>query len=164
MSVVRSLILRGSIAAVVLAAPAVAVFEGKILSTYADPAAIPTICMGHTATAARVTQRAPAECDAILTVELLEHNADLRECVKREMPPRVEAAFTSAVYNLGVPAICNSQTGSMLKDGQWDAACNRLTLWDKARVGGVLVPLPGLTKRRAAERTMCLTGVWPNVG
>ena len=30
---------------------------------------------------------------------------------------------------------------------------------DKARVGGQLVPLPGLTKRRAAERDVCLEGL-----
>lgn len=161
---IKSLVIRGSIAAVVLAAPAVTVFEGVRQSTYSDPVAVATICMGHTATAARAQKRTLPECEAILTVELLEHNAELRECVGREMPLRVEAAFTSAVYNLGVSAICNSQTGSLLKDGAWDAACERLLLWDKARVAGVLVPLRGLTKRRQAERTMCLTGNWPHVG
>ena len=38
------------------------------------------------------------------------------------------------------------------------AACNQLPRWDNARIAGVLVPLPGLTKRRAAERTLCLQG------
>ncbi len=161
---VRSLVLRGSIAAAVLAVPAVIQFEGTVLTTYQDPVGIPTNCMGHTATAARIKQRTLPECEAILTVELLEHNAELRECVGRDMPLRVEAAFTSAVYNLGVSAICNSQTGSLLKDGAWEAACDRLLLWDKARIAGTLVSLNGLKKRRAAERTMCLTGQWPNVG
>src|SRR5690606_32946207 len=134
MSAVRSLLLGGSLVVALAAVPTVAVFEGTALTTYQDAVKVSTICAGHTSTAAIVKERNGEECKAILTMELLEYNGGLRQCVGREMPLRVEIAFTSAVYNLGVAAICNSQTGSLLKDGQWDAACNRLPLWDKARI------------------------------
>ena len=29
-------------------------------------------------------------------------------------------------------------------------------MWDKARIGGALTTLPGLTRRRIAERDLCL--------
>ena len=35
---------------------------------------------------------------------------------------------------------------------------DQLVRWDKSTVAGVSVRLPGLTKRRAAERAICLEG------
>jgi GH24 family phage-related lysozyme (muramidase) len=46
----------------------------------------------------------------------------------------------------------------MLYKGDLIGACNQLPRWDKASVGGIMVSLPGLSKRRAAERDLCLTG------
>ena len=44
-----------------------------------------------------------------------------------------------------------------LKAGKIAEACDQLPRWNKATIGGRLVELPGLTKRRAAERALCLT-------
>ena len=70
------------------------------------------------------------------------------------------AAFGDAVYNLGPTIACNKQKSTaarLLDAGDLDGACNQLPRWDKARVGGVMVSLPGLTKRRAKEREVCLS-------
>lgn len=45
-----------------------------------------------------------------------------------------------------------------LEAGDYQGACDQLVRWDKARVAGVMVSLPGLTKRRAKERDLCLSG------
>ena len=47
----------------------------------------------------------------------------------------------------------------MLQAGDLAGACDQLTRWNKATVGGVLVELPGLTKRRHAARELCIKGV-----
>jgi GH24 family phage-related lysozyme (muramidase) len=35
----------------------------------------------------------------------------------------------------------------------------QLPRWNKARIAGVAVALPGLTKRRNAEMTLCMKGL-----
>lgn len=43
-----------------------------------------------------------------------------------------------------------------LNAGDRSCACKELLKWDKGRVNGELVVLPGLAKRRAAEMKVCL--------
>jgi GH24 family phage-related lysozyme (muramidase) len=52
-----------------------------------------------------------------------------------------------------------STAARYLRAGKLKEACNELPKWDKARVAGVLVSLPGLTKRRALEKETCLQGI-----
>ena len=42
--------------------------------------------------------------------------------------------------------------------GDLAGACQQLPRWNKARVAGAMVELPGLTKRRAAEMALCMEG------
>ena len=51
-----------------------------------------------------------------------------------------------------------STAARMLKAGDIAGACQQLPRWDKASVGGVMVSLPGLTKRRAKEMALCMEG------
>ena len=48
----------------------------------------------------------------------------------------------------------------LLAAKEYEAACRQLPRWDKARVAGQLVSLPGLTKRRNVEMRVCLEGLW----
>ena len=75
------------------------------------------------------------------------------------LPDHVLAAFADAVYNIGPRIACDSSRSNaarLLKSGRHKDACRELPKWNKASVGGSMVPLPGLTKRRAAEMTLCL--------
>jgi GH24 family phage-related lysozyme (muramidase) len=75
-------------------------------------------------------------------------------------PVNVLAAFGDAVYNIGPRIACDttaSTAARKLQGQDWEGACRELPKWDKARIGGVLVPLPGLTKRRAKEMALCLS-------
>lgn len=144
--------------ATALAVPA----EGLRQMAYRDPPGILTVCYGHTGADVVPGRRySLAECRGLL-------DADMRravEVVERCAPQRPEpvvAAFADAVYNLGPAIACDpsySTAARLLQAGDLRGACDQLPRWDKARMGGVLVALPGLTRRRAAEQQLCLTGV-----
>jgi GH24 family phage-related lysozyme (muramidase) len=151
--------------ATALAIPA----EGLRQVAYYDPPGILTACRGHTGPDVRAGVRYSLEqCDAWLTADMRAALARVEACVPG-LPPEVLAAFGDAVFNLGPVIACdtaNSQAARYLaryahtRDGDMlRAACEQLPRWDKARVGGVLVALPGLTKRRAEERSLCLGGL-----
>lgn len=64
-------------------------------------------------------------------------------------------ALTSFVYNVGPGGIASTtRVGKALRAHRWHDAADHLLEWDKA--GGV--PVPGLTRRRKAERALFLTG------
>lgn len=140
--------------AVAIAIPA----EGLRTVAYRDPIGIPTICFGSTRGVQMGDRVTVEQCHKMLTAEMLDAVETVDRCLPG-LPVKVLAAFSDAVYNMG-PTITCSNTGStarkLLLAKQYDAACNQLPRWDKARVAGVLVSLPGLTKRRVVERELCL--------
>lgn len=66
------------------------------------------------------------------------------------------AALISFTYNLGLGALQRSSLRMKLNRGEYNSAADEFLMWDKARVGGVLKALPGLTRRRVAERNLFL--------
>lgn len=144
--------------ATVIAIPA----EGIRQFAYYDPPGILTVCYGHTgADVVKKRQYSMDECRALLTADMQQAVAHVERCVPG-LPVPVLAAFSDAVFNLGPGLACSRTTSTaarMLYAGDLVGACNQLPRWDKARVLGAMVALPGLTKRRAAERSLCLTGV-----
>ena len=70
-------------------------------------------------------------------------------------------ALVSFVYNVGIEAYRRSTARRRLNRGDRLGAAEALTWWNKATVGGVLRPVTGLTRRRAAERALFLTPVNP---
>lgn len=144
--------------ATVIAIPA----EGIRQFAYYDPPGILTVCYGHTgADVVAKRKYSMDECNALLTEDMKNAVAIVEKC-QPGLPVPVLAAFSDAVFNLG-PTLACSRTGStaarMLYAGDLAGACNQLPRWDKARVLGAMITLPGLTKRRAAERDLCLTGL-----
>jgi len=98
-----------------------------------------------------------AECKALLTHEMREFVETVDRCAPG-LPPNALAAFSSAAFNVGPALTCGDTTAArLLRQGHWREACDQLPRWNKARVAGQLVELPGLTKRRAAERELCLS-------
>ena len=136
--------------------------EGLRQFAYYDPPGILTVCYGHTGTDVVAKRKYSLdECGALLTTDMQKAVAQVEAC-RPGLPVPVLAAFADAAFNLGPGIACsnaNSTAARMLYVGDLVGACNQLPRWDRARVMGVLVPLPGLTKRRAAERDLCLSGV-----
>lgn len=147
-------------AAVAIATSIAIPAEGLRQYAYYDPPGILTVCYGHTGDVAKGRKYSIAECEQYLTDDMHEAVAMVDQCAP-ELPTEVLAAFADAVFNLGPTIACNtdkSTAARLLSRGDLVGACNQLPRWNKARVMGAMVPLPGLTKRRAAERDLCLQG------
>lgn len=144
--------------AVALAVPA----EGIRRIWYPDTGGIITVCYGHTGPVIdKQKVYSLNECKALLTKDMLYAVQTVDAC-RPGLPINVLAAFSDSVYNLGPTIACNkaeSAAARLLAAGDYTAACNQLPRWNKGRVLGVLVPLPGLTKRREMERQVCLDGL-----
>lgn len=152
----RSAKRRASILAVAaaIAVPA----EGLRQIAYRDPPGILTVCWGSTTNVVPGRVYSIDECRARLDADMGAAVDAVERCVPG-LPPNVVAAFADAVFNMGPTIACdtkNSTAARLLKAGEIAAACQQLPRWDKARIAGQMVSLPGLTKRRAAEKVLCL--------
>ena len=144
-------------AAVAALATAIAVpAEGLRQWAYYDPPGILTVCYGSTKNVVAGKKYSLEECKDRLTADMAEAVAQVESC-HPGLPVQVHAAFADAVFNIGPKVACDSTASRYLAAGRIEEACRELPRWNKARVGGVLVPLPGLTKRRHAEMQLCLS-------
>lgn len=137
--------------------------EGLRQYAYRDVTGLPSVCMGATRVFERGVEMTDhfsvAQCKALLTDEMNRVIDVVNKC-QPGLAPNVLAAFADLTYNAGPTAACNpaqSTAARRLKAGDFKGACNELPKWNKARVAGVLVSLPGLTKRREMERELCLS-------
>ncbi|MBC3907889.1 lysozyme [Undibacterium umbellatum] len=154
-------------AGIAAALPLIVLFEGTRQTAYLDPVSIPTICRGHTG-GVKLGQTATIEqCDDMTVQDLLKAKASMESCLKVPLNDNQRAAFTSFVFNVGPgrkgvkDGFCVLESGkpstmiTLLNKGDYTGACNQMQYWNKA--GGVVYS--GLTKRRAAERELCLKPV-----
>lgn len=159
----RGVIIGGVAAAAALAVPMGVYYEGVFPIGYADPVGIPTDCVGETQGAQIGVQRFTFdECVARYEPRLVRvWEYGLSRCILRDVSVHQGAALMSWADNVGVGAACGSTLVRLLNAGvppeMW---CNQLTRWDKAKVLGITITLPGLTKRRGSEYVMCLGGDW----
>lgn len=140
--------------AIAIAIPA----EGLRQFAYYDPPGILTVCYGHTGDVVKGKRYSLEQCKALLNKDML-NAVDTVERCHPGLPENVLAAFGDAVYNIGPKVACDSTASKRLSAGLIEEACNQLPLWNKSRIAGVLVPLPGLTKRREKERQLCLGNI-----
>lgn len=137
--------------AVALAVPLVMHYEGTVQRTYRDPIGVLTACVGHTGPELRMGQTFSREqCADMLDGDLLKH-ADALDCIDRTLTPGQTAAFLSFAFNVGEDKFCSSTLARKANAGDIAGACAELSRWTYA--GGR--QLPGLVKRRAAERAIC---------
>ena len=142
-------------AAVALAVPLVQKYEGTVLRSYHDPVGIVTACTGHTGPELKMGQAyTRQQCEEMIYKDLAKH-ADALACVSQPLTDGQRAAFVSFAFNVGEGAFCGSTLVRKANAGDIDGACAELSRWTYA--GGK--QLPGLIKRRAAERQLCEAGV-----
>ena len=144
--------------ATALAVPA----EGLRQWAYNDTGGILTTCYGHTGKdVVKGKAYTLDECKQLLNADMLNAVRTVENCTTN-LPVNVLAAFSDVTYNEGPTAACDtkhSTAARYLKAGMTKEACKELPKWNKAKVAGVLVPLPGLTKRRNAEMQVCMQSV-----
>jgi lysozyme len=148
-----------------LACGIAAPFEGLRTMAYRDPVGIPTICFGSIRGVKMGDVKTPEQCKAMLTDEMAEYTVKISLCLPPDVFGRMSvnmvAAYSSAAYNVGTGLVCDPNFSTLARKLQAGnatvAECRELLKWDKARIAGQLVALPGLTKRRHAEYELCRT-------
>ena len=133
--------------------------EGLRQYAYYDPPGILTVCYGSTENVIKNRFYTINECRNRLDKDMLAAIDQVERCVPG-LPAYPLAAFSDAVYNLGPTIACNTKKSTaarLLKAGRIAEACDQLLRWNKARIAGVAVALPGLTNRRQVERKLCLS-------
>lgn len=143
----------------VLAAAAAFVgpWEGLETRAYRDIVGVWTICYGHTEGVRPGDASTPEACASLLATDLAAYHARLAACIPGlpAQPEPVQVALVSWAYNVGTGAACASTLARLANAADWRGACDQLPRWNRA--GGKVVN--GLTRRRAAEQALCLSGV-----
>jgi lysozyme len=144
-----------------VAALAVAViggFEGLKLIAYPDPATRGppwTVCYGETKGVKPGDRYTLQQCKDMLLASLPAYANGIEKCVTAPLPDKRYVALVSFAYNVGVGAACKSSVVKLINAGRTREGCEALMKWNKAAG----ITFPGLTKRRDAERAMCLEGL-----
>lgn len=132
-------------------------FEGLELTAYQDVAGVWTIGYGHTGPDVHkgltITQD---QAEELLYRDLAWVRKEIEQTVKVKLTICQEAAITGLIYNIGGAAWRKSTCLKRLNNGNPEGAAEALTWFNKARVGGELKVVPGLVRRREAERQLFL--------
>ena len=145
----------GGVAAwLVIAVAIVAPFEGLYTRAYYDVVGVKTVCYGATADDGVDLDRTytPAECKAMLGMDLVKYDKMVHSCIKVPLTPSREAALVSFTYNLGQGALCHGAVARYLNAGDIARGCRAMLAYDHA--GGRR--LRGLTTRRDKEYKLCM--------
>lgn len=145
--------------AAALAAAMVVHFEGYVPRGYIDPAGIATKCFGDTKDVVIGQTYSAEECLASLRTQLAAHGSGVLACVPQLAGHTSQlAASVSFAYNIGTAAFCHSATAQRFRAGDFKGACRAISEDEKGRLQWVQAGgrvLPGLVKRRVAERALC---------
>ncbi len=135
----------------------VAEFESCRLRAYRCPAGVWTIGWGETDGVVPGMVWSQAQADQRFCDSLTAFTHQVQALLKAHAEPNQLGALVSLAYNIGVGAFARSSVLKAHNAGDEQAAARAFGLWNKARVGGVLTVLAGLTRRRAAEAALYLT-------
>lgn len=137
--------------------------DGKF-TTYICPAGVLTIGWGHTNANGRKFKAGDiwtqGECDAALRADLTVAEKAVRRRVKVDLTQGQFDALTSFVMNCGEGNFARSTLLRRINANDFEGAADHFADWNKAKDPntGQLVPLRGLTRRRAAEAELFRTG------
>ena len=122
-------------------------FEGCKLTAYQDSVGVWTIGYGHTKGVYDGMTITQEEAEQMLLTELEEYEGYVEKYVTVPLTQNQFDALVVWVYNLGPTNFRNSTLLKELNAGNYTAAGQEITRWNKA--GGKV--LAGLVKRREAE-------------
>lgn len=132
-------------------------YESLKLDSYQDSAGLWTIGYGHilgvrqgdTCTVEQAEQWFLADvAGKVKQVDL--------ECFDVPTTQNQFDAMCSLAFNIGSAAFCASSVTAWHRLKRYDKAADSFLLWDKAHVDGQIMEVPGLLRRREAERDLYL--------
>ncbi len=135
-------------------------FEGLYLEAYQDPVGVWTIGWGCTEGVYPGMKITKAQAEAMLTQELIQFEEAVARAVEVEINHNQSSALISFCYNLGGYSLFRSTLLKYLNQGKYQEAADEFLRWDKAKIGTRLQVLPGLARRRRAERSLFLSESW----
>ncbi|MBL8287424.1 MAG: lysozyme [Rubrivivax sp.] len=100
------------------------------------------------------------QAETLLRGDLVDCAACVQALVKPALTDAQFGALVSFAFNVGVAALAQSTLLRKLNARDAAGAADQFLVWNKGRRNGVLVELPGLTRRRRAERALFLGGDW----
>lgn len=128
-------------------------FEGMRLTAYRCPSGVWTIGVGHTGDVKQGQRITAHQAEAILDFDIENVAEDVEAATSGlSLTDNEFNALVSFAFNVGVGALRHSTLLKKLRAGDKQGAADQLPRWVKAR--GVV--LPGLVKRREAERELFL--------
>lgn len=150
------------------------------IDPYLCPADVWTLGWGHAITEGGVQLKGSAnrarakalfpggitrtQAEALLRGDLIPRAAVVSRLAKVALDDGQFGALLSLLFNIGAGNLEASTLLRRLNQGDYAAAAEQFLVWDKARVKGVLTSLPGLLRRRKAERAMFLGEDWRAAG
>lgn len=126
--------------------------EGLRLEAYLDPVGVWTIGYGTTTNVLPGMQISPAQAEEFLKRDLAIFEAAIANMVKVPLSSDQFSALASFIYNIGETNFAESTLLQLLNQKDYQGAAEQLLRWNK---GGDR-ELPGLTRRRQAERALFL--------
>lgn len=135
-------------------------FEGLELTAYRCAAGVLTIGYGHTGRDVRsgltITEQ---EAEELLVKDLAIFEDAVNDLVKVPVTQSIFDALVSFTFNVGEGAFSTSTLLRKLNQRKYAEALDQLLRWDKAGT----VKLPGLTRRREAERKLGYSEPFPKL-
>ena len=127
-------------------------FEGLRLKSYQDSVGVWTIGYGATRGIGPNVTISNEQAERMLINDITRFEPELDRLVKVPLNQNQWDALMSFTYNLGAANLESSTLRRLLNAGDYAGAAEQFPRWNKA--GGQV--LPGLVRRRAAERGLFL--------
>lgn len=127
-------------------------FEGLHLQAYQDAVGVWTIGYGTTRGVKAGMKISNEQAERMLLNDVQRFEPEIERLVTAPLNQNQWDALVSFTYNLGSANLESSTLRRLLNAGNYGAAAEQFPRWNKA--GGKV--LPGLVRRRAAERDLFL--------
>lgn len=135
-------------------------FEGFESQAYVDTDGTPVIGYGLSKIAGKSVQLgdriSTKQAEQALNSQMAIIQEELKKAIKVNLSDHQLSAVASLAFNVGVDSLKESTLIRKINAQDYAGAANEFLRWDKANVRGNLVQLPGLSRRRQAERKLFL--------
>jgi lysozyme len=131
-------------------------FEGFRAKAYLCPAGVPTIGYGETDNVKLGMTITEAQASELLEKRYTEFETHVKSLLRVEYNPNQLGALTSFAYNLGVGNLRKSTLLRLFNQGDTQGAADNFEKWGYIKDPHTheMVELPGLMKRRLAEKNL----------